>query len=65
MWYRQGAAAPIQSLAWEHPYALGTAIKKKKTEAGIWKAVVILVTSNFEQMYVKVNEYHNRKDKLP
>ena len=29
LWLWQAAAAPIQSLAWELPYATGTALKKK------------------------------------
>ena len=36
LWYRQVAAAPIQTLAWELPYASGVALKrnppKKKTK---------------------------------
>ena len=30
LWCRLAAAAPIQLLAWECPYAIGVAIKKKK-----------------------------------
>ena len=30
LWHRPAAAAPIQSLAWEPPYASGTALKKAK-----------------------------------
>ena len=30
LWCRQAAAAPIQPLAWELPYATGAAIKKIK-----------------------------------
>ena len=31
LWYRRPASvAPIQSLAWELPYAAGTALKNKK-----------------------------------
>ena len=29
-WYRQAAAASIQPLAWELPYATGAALKSKK-----------------------------------
>ena len=29
LWCRPGAAAPIQSLAWELPYASSVAVKKK------------------------------------
>ena len=29
LWQRPAAAAPVQSLAWEPPYAVGTALKKK------------------------------------
>ena len=30
LWYRLAAAAPIQPLAWELPYDIGMAIKRKK-----------------------------------
>ena len=30
LWYRLAATAPIQSLAWEPPYATGMALKKAK-----------------------------------
>ena len=30
LWYRPAAVAPIRSLAWELPYAPGTALKSKK-----------------------------------
>ena len=30
LWYRLAAAAPIQPLAWEPPYALSAALKKIK-----------------------------------
>ena len=30
LWRRPAAAAPIQPLAWERPYAAGAALKKKK-----------------------------------
>ena len=30
LWRRPAAAAPIQPLAWELPYAVGAALKKKK-----------------------------------
>ena len=32
LWYRQAAAALIEPLAWELPYALGAALKKKKKD---------------------------------
>ena len=32
LWCRPAAAALIQLLAWELPYAAGTALKKKKNE---------------------------------
>ena len=32
LWRRLGAAAPIRPLAWESPYAIGAALKKKKRE---------------------------------
>ena len=30
LWCRLAAAAPIQPLAWEPPYAVGAVLKKKK-----------------------------------
>ena len=30
LWRKLSATAPIRALAWEHIYALGTALKKKK-----------------------------------
>ena len=30
LWCRPAAAAPVQPLAWELPYAAGTALKKKE-----------------------------------
>ena len=30
LWYRPAATAPIQPLAWEPPYAMGSALKKRK-----------------------------------
>ena len=32
LWHRLAAAAPIRPLAWELPYAVGAALKKKKKE---------------------------------
>ena len=29
LWYRPGAAAPIQPLAWELPYVTGAALKRQ------------------------------------
>ena len=30
LWHRLAATAPIRALAWELPYAVGVALKKKK-----------------------------------
>ena len=30
LWHRMAAKAPIQPLAWELPYAVGVALKRKK-----------------------------------
>ena len=30
IWHRPAATAPIQTLAWEPPYAMGVALKKTK-----------------------------------
>ena len=44
LWYRPAAAALTQPLAWELPYAMGTALKRqtnkqqqKKTQNHLWK----------------------------
>ena len=34
LWCRPAAEAPIQPLAWEPPYAMGVALKKKKKDRG-------------------------------
>ena len=38
LWHRLAVVAPIRSLAWEPPYAVGTALKskKKKEKKRIW-----------------------------
>ena len=30
LWHRPAATAPIEPLAWEHPYAMGAALEKTK-----------------------------------
>ena len=30
LWYRPAATAPVQPLAWELPYAVGTALKRQR-----------------------------------
>ena len=35
LWHRPAAAAPIQPLAWELPYAVGTALKRQKEKKGV------------------------------
>ena len=32
LWRRPAATAPIQPLAWEHPYVAGAALKRQKTK---------------------------------
>ena len=32
MWCRPAATAPIRPLAWETPYAMGTALKRQKNK---------------------------------
>ena len=40
LWCRPAALAPIQPVAWEAPYALSVALKKKaKKKKGRWKVV--------------------------
>ena len=37
LWHRLAAAAPIQTLAWELPYATGVALKRKKRKRHIYQ----------------------------
>ena len=37
LWRRLTATAPIGPLAWEPPYALGAALKDKKTKKNVFK----------------------------
>ena len=39
LWYRLAAVAPIGPLAWEPPYAVGAALKKKKWFAWFQKNI--------------------------
>ena len=39
LWNRPAATAPVQHPAWEPPYALGAALKKKKKKKGEDKSV--------------------------
>ena len=36
LWYRPAATAPICSLAWEPPYAIGEALKNTKKWGGMY-----------------------------
>ena len=46
LWCRAAAVAPIQSLAWERPYAVGAALKsrKKKKKKKKKKNLMLLLT---------------------
>ena len=35
LWWRPAAVAPIRPLAWEPPYIMGAAVKKKKKESQV------------------------------
>ena len=37
LWHRLAAAAPIQTLAWELPYATGVSLKRKKRKRHIYQ----------------------------
>ena len=43
LWHRPAAAAPIQPLAWELPYAAGVAIKGKKKKIPLRKQIILTV----------------------
>ena len=47
LWCRPAAAAPIQPLAWELPYAVGVALKSKKRKRKLpWLIIVNLLKTN-------------------
>ena len=48
LWHRSEAAAPIQPLAWELPYAIGVALKKKNGVVLAQKQTYGLMTQNRE-----------------
>ena len=43
---RPAAAAPIQPLAWEFPYAAGTALKRKKKNVSLMQYLGFTYTKN-------------------
>ena len=43
LWCRLAATAPIQSLAWELPYAVGTALKKANNNEKDEKSMIVLM----------------------
>ena len=54
LWRRVAAAALIQLLAWELPYAVGVALKSKKQKQKQKKITYCLIFENFEAViYLK------------
>ena len=51
LWCRQAAAAPIGPLAWEPPYAMGSALKIKKKDIGtpVFIAALFIISKTWEQ----------------
>ena len=47
LWHRQAAEAPIQTLAWELPYAAGLALKKKTRKKRVVGGETPNVKKNF------------------
>ena len=58
LWHRLAAAAPIQPLAWELPYATGAAIK---TIAKTWKQPKCPLTDDWirKMWYIYTMEYYS------
>ena len=50
LWRRPAAAAPIQCLAWELPYATGAALKRQKTCKYVYP---ILVSKHFNVVMLR------------
>ena len=57
LWCRPAATAQIQSLAWEHPHALGAALKKKKKNKFSSKSFIILLSKHFGFLMRKAYVY--------
>ena len=55
LWYRSAATAAIQPLAWEPPYATGTALKRQKTKKNYYSGFEMfcqfLLYSKVTQLY--------------
>ena len=45
LWCRPAAVALIQPLAWEHPYAMGAALKRQKKKRGMCRKYIIMVNT--------------------
>ena len=50
LWHRSAAAAPIQPLAWELPYATAVALKSKKNTYIYIFLNIFLITNNFNNI---------------
>ena len=50
LWCKPAAAAPIQPLAWELPYATGVALKKKKKKESIFFPYVHETSTNIDHI---------------
>ena len=46
LWCRPEAAALIQPLAWEPPYAAGATLKKKKRKEKKRKEIILIMTNS-------------------
>ena len=46
LWHRMAAAAPVQPLAWELPYAVGAVTKKKKLYYHLYNEIVCAMTND-------------------
>ena len=51
LWHRPEAIALIQPLAWEPPYAVGTALKKKKITVGQGCDVELIIAASLTYYY--------------
>jgi len=49
LWCRPAAIAPVQSLAWELPYAMGSALKRPQNKKNFKKARLIFEAMSVSQ----------------
>ena len=60
LWCRPAAAAPVWSLVWDHPYAAGAVLKKKKEKRKKEKAKWLLSKNTTEGFWCQIKHWISR-----